>query len=155
MLSHFSCVCVTYSHMDCSLPGSSVHVIHQAGILEWVARPSFRGSSWATDRTWFSCTVGRFLTTEPPGKPQIFLLLLLSHFSLVRLCVIPQIAAHQAPPSLGFPRQEHWSGLPFPYATALQRTVETQRKDPGAGKKIRQGWERIRRSFTYTESVKE
>ena len=42
------------------------------------------------------------------------LLLLLSHFSHVRLCVTPQTAAHQAPPSLGFSRQEHWSGLPFP-----------------------------------------
>ena len=42
------------------------------------------------------------------------LLLLLSRFSHVRLCVIPQTAAHQAPPSLGFSRQEHWSGLPFP-----------------------------------------
>ena len=42
------------------------------------------------------------------------LLLLLSHFSLVRLCVTPEMAAHQAPPSLGFSRQEHWSGLPFP-----------------------------------------
>jgi len=42
------------------------------------------------------------------------LLLLLSRFSCVWLCVIPQTAAHQAPPSLGFSRQEHWSGLPFP-----------------------------------------
>ena len=42
------------------------------------------------------------------------LLLLLSHFSRVRLCATPQTAAHQAPPSLGFSRQEHWSGLPFP-----------------------------------------
>ena len=42
------------------------------------------------------------------------LLLLLSHFSRVRLCVTPLTAAHQAPPSLGFSRQEHWSGLPFP-----------------------------------------
>ena len=41
-------------------------------------------------------------------------MLLLSHFSRVRLCVIPWTAAHQAPPSLGFSRQEHWSGLPFP-----------------------------------------
>ena len=41
-------------------------------------------------------------------------LLLLSHFSRVRLCATPQTAAHQAPPSLGFSRQEHWSGLPFP-----------------------------------------
>ena len=42
------------------------------------------------------------------------LLLLLSRFSRVWLCVTPQMAAHQAPPSLGFSRQEHWSGLPFP-----------------------------------------
>ena len=44
----------------------------------------------------------------------LLLLLLLSHFSGVRLCVIPETAAHQAPPSLVFSRQEHWSGLPFP-----------------------------------------
>ena len=42
------------------------------------------------------------------------LLLLLSHFSRVRLCVTPETAAHQAPPSLGFSRQEHWSALPLP-----------------------------------------
>ena len=42
------------------------------------------------------------------------LLLLLSRFSCVRLCATPETAAHQAPPSLGFSRQEHWSGLPFP-----------------------------------------
>ena len=41
-------------------------------------------------------------------------MLLLSHFSCVRLCATPQTAAHQAPPSLGFSRQEHCSGLPFP-----------------------------------------
>ena len=41
-------------------------------------------------------------------------MLLLSHFSRVRLCATPEMAAHQAPPSLGFSRQEHWSGLPFP-----------------------------------------
>ena len=41
-------------------------------------------------------------------------LLLLSCCSHVRLCATPQTAAHQAPPSLGFSRQEHWSGLPFP-----------------------------------------
>ena len=44
----------------------------------------------------------------------ILLLLLLSHFSHVQLCATPETAAHQAPPSLGFSRQEHWSGLPFP-----------------------------------------
>ena len=44
----------------------------------------------------------------------LLLLLLLSHFNHVRLCVTPQTAAHQAPLSLGFSRQESWSGLPLP-----------------------------------------
>ena len=44
----------------------------------------------------------------------IFLALLLSCFSRVRLCAAPETAAHQAPPFPGFSRQEHWSGLPFP-----------------------------------------
>ena len=52
----------------------------------------------------FKCIFKKFCKT----------LLLLSHFSHVRLCVTPQTAAHQAPPSLGFSRQEYWSGLPFP-----------------------------------------
>ena len=43
----------------------------------------------------------------------LLLLLLLSHFSRVQLCATPQTAAYQAPPSLGFSRQEHWSGLPW------------------------------------------
>ena len=41
-------------------------------------------------------------------------MLLLSRFSRVRLCATQKTAAHQAAPSLGFSRQEHWSGLPFP-----------------------------------------
>ena len=44
----------------------------------------------------------------------ILLLLLLSHFSCVRLCATPETAAHQVLPSLGFSRREHWSGLPLP-----------------------------------------
>ena len=44
----------------------------------------------------------------------LLLLLLLSNFSRVRLCATPETAAHEAPPSLGFSRQEHWSALPFP-----------------------------------------
>ena len=50
------------------------------------------------------------LPAEPPGKP----MLLLSRFSRVGLCATPETAAHQAPPFLGFSRQQHWSGLPFP-----------------------------------------
>ena len=49
-----------------------------------------------------------------PQLPSILLLLLLSCFSCVRLCATPQTAAHLALPSLGFSRQEYWSGLPFP-----------------------------------------
>jgi len=54
------------------------------------------------------------LTTWWPDCSHDMLLLLLSRFSRVRLCATPETAAHQAPPSLGFSRQEHWSGLPFP-----------------------------------------
>ena len=42
------------------------------------------------------------------------LLLLLSRLSRVRFCATPETAARQAPPSLGFSRQEHWSGVPLP-----------------------------------------
>ena len=51
--------------MDCSLLGSSVHGILQAWILEWVAIPFSRRSSWPRDRTQFSCffcIAGRFFT---------------------------------------------------------------------------------------------
>ena len=51
----------------------------------------------------------------------LLLLLLLSRFSRVRLCATPEMAAHQAPPSLGFSRQEHWSGLPFPSPISKHR----------------------------------
>ena len=44
----------------------------------------------------------------------LLLLLLLCRFSHVRFCSTPEMAAQQALPSLGFSRQEHWSGLPFP-----------------------------------------
>ena len=43
----------------------------------------------------------------------LLLLLLLSRFSHVRLCATPQTAAHQAPPPMGFSRQEYWSGVPL------------------------------------------
>ena len=80
-------LCPTLSDlMDCSLPGSSVHGIFQARVLEWVA---------------IAFSIYMYM-------------LLLSRFSHVRLCATPETAAHQAPAALGFSRQEHWSGLPFP-----------------------------------------
>ena len=71
------------------------------------------------------CSQQHYVTVAKTQKPlrrpsadgwikQMWLLLLLSRFSRVRLCATPEMAAHQAPPSLGFSRQEHWSGLPFP-----------------------------------------
>ena len=50
------------SPMDCSLPGSSVHRIFQARVLEWVAISFSRGSSQPRDRTWVSHIAGRHFT---------------------------------------------------------------------------------------------
>ena len=57
------------------------------------------------------CTLGLSGEKSTVG---LLLLLLLSRFSRVRHCATPETAAHQSPPSLGFSRQEHWSGWPFP-----------------------------------------
>ena len=48
--------------MDCRPPGSSVHGILQTRILEWIAIPFYRGSSWLRDITQFFCIAGRFFT---------------------------------------------------------------------------------------------
>ena len=56
--------------MDRSPPGSSVHGIFQASVLEWFAVSFFRESSWPRDRTWVSCTKADSLPTELPGKPK-------------------------------------------------------------------------------------
>ena len=58
--------------MDCNPPGSSIHGILQARILEWTAISFSRGSSWSRDPTRVSCLAGGFFTTEPPGKPPPF-----------------------------------------------------------------------------------
>ena len=58
--------CPTLCHpMDCSPPGSSVHEIFQARILEWVAIAFSKGSSQPRNRTWVSYTAGRFFTSWP------------------------------------------------------------------------------------------
>ena len=50
-------------------PGSSAHGIPQARMLQWVAMPSSRGSSWPRDWTRITCMAGRVLTAEPLGRP--------------------------------------------------------------------------------------
>ena len=64
---------------------------------------------------WFDLhTLWNYCHNKFSEHPSCHMLLLrLSRFSRVWLCATPQTAAHQAPPSLGFSRQEHWSGLPF------------------------------------------
>ena len=60
--------------MNCSLPGSSIHGILQARIIEWVAISFSRGSSRPRDQTHIfciSCLADRFFTTESPGKPSL------------------------------------------------------------------------------------
>ena len=61
--------------MDCSPPGSSVHGILQARILEWVAISFSRGSSWLRDQIRVSCISRQMLyywaTWEAPGKPDV------------------------------------------------------------------------------------
>ena len=75
--------------IDGSPPASPVPGILQARTLEWVAISFSNAWKWKVK-----------MKVES-----------LSH---VRLFVTPWTAAHQAPPPLGFSRQEHWSGLPFP-----------------------------------------
>ena len=72
---------------DCSLPGFSIHGILQARTLEWVAI-SF-SNAW-------KCKVK------------------VKSLSRIRLLATPWTAAYQAPPSMGFSRQEYWSGVPLP-----------------------------------------
>ena len=59
--------------MDCSPPGSSVHGILQARLLEWVIMPSSRGSTWSRDWTRVSLCLLHWqvgsLPLAPPGKP--------------------------------------------------------------------------------------
>ena len=65
------------------------------------------------------------IVNQPQLEP-VLLLLLLSRFSRVRLCVTPQTAAHQAPPSLGFSRQEHWSGFAISFSNAWKWKVKVK-----------------------------
>ena len=53
-------------------------------------------------------------TLMAESEEELFLLLLLSRFSRVRLCATPWTTAYQVPPSMGFSRQEYWSGVPLP-----------------------------------------
>ena len=83
--------------IDSSPPGSPVPGILQARTLEWVAISFSNAWKW---------------------KVKVKL------FSRVWLLATPWTAAHQAPPSMGFSRQEYWSGLPLPSPTILKGHIE-------------------------------
>ena len=71
--------------MDCSLPGSAVHWILPARILEWVAMPSSRGSSWPWDPTWVSyIAVNSLLLSQWLQKSQLIEIILLICMSATR-----------------------------------------------------------------------
>ena len=73
--------------IDVSPPGSPIPGILQARTLEWVAISFSNAWKWKVKVKSFSC---------------------------VQLLVTPWTAAHQAPLSMGFSRQEYWSGVPLP-----------------------------------------
>ena len=73
--------------IDSSPPGFPVPGILQARILEWVASSFSNAWKWKEKVKSLSC---------------------------VRLLATPRTAAYQAPPSMGFSRQEYWSGVPLP-----------------------------------------
>ena len=84
-------------------------------ILEWVAYSLSRGSSWPRNWTRVSCIEGGFFTSWATREAHYTTMKWseVKLLSCVRLFETPWTVAHQAPPSMGFSRQEHWSGLPF------------------------------------------
>ena len=89
--------------MECSPPSSSVHGIFQARVLEWGAIAFSKAWKWK-------------------GK--------VKSLSRVRLLVTPWTVAHQASPSMGFSRQEYWSGLPLPSPDCQCRRRKRHTFDP-------------------------
>ena len=85
--------------IDSSPPDSSIHGILQARTLEWVAISFSNAWKW---------------------KEKV------KSLSRVQLLAIPWTAAYQAPPSMGFSRQEYWSGVPLPSPSHLD-TIHTHK----------------------------
>ena len=90
--SHQSCLTLC-DPIDSSPPGSSVPGILQARTLEWVAISFSSAWKWKVK---------------------------VKSLSHVQLFTTPWTVAYQAPPSLGFPRQEYWSGLPLPSPKSIR-----------------------------------
>ena len=114
------CASVSHSVMSDSLPPHGLYLARLLYPWNSLGKSTGVGSHSLLQGIFLTLSVGRIFiiwpTREgrtPQHKP--LLLLLLSHFSRVRLCATPWTAAHQAPLSMEFSRQEYWSGLPFPF----------------------------------------
>ena len=81
------------------------------GCESWTIK---KAENWKIDAFELWCWRRLLRVPRTVRQSNLLLLLLLSCFSHVRLCATPDMAAYQALLSLGFSRQEHWSGLPFP-----------------------------------------
>ena len=73
----------------------------------------YPGNGEQSEQGWRLFRTGRYQESLN-NQLKTVLLLLLRRFSRVRLCASPWTAAYQASPSMGFSKQKHWSGLPFP-----------------------------------------
>ena len=102
--------CPTLCHpMNYSLPGSFVCGISQARLLEWVTISFSKGSSWSRDQTWVFCLAGGFFTTEPPGKPLLYIIVILLLYST--LCTPNKQKSQKSPLSswgTGLGRMSRW-----------------------------------------------
>ena len=117
----FSRVRLFCDPMDCSPPGSSVHGISQARILEWVAISFSKRSFQPRDHV--SCVASGFFTTEPLGKPSGTLRVKVKSLSCVRLFATPQTVVYQASPSMGFfqARVLEWAAISFSRGSSRPR----------------------------------
>ena len=97
--------------MDCSLPGSSIHGLLQARILEWVAVPPSRGSSQCRDWTHISYVYLPWQAVSLPlALPGLVVKWKWKSLSCVRLFATPWTIQ-----SMKFSRSEYWSGYFFPF----------------------------------------
>ena len=89
---------ILWDPIDGSLPGSPVPGIFQARTLEWVAISFSNACKWKVK---------------------------VKSLSRIRLLATPWTAAYQAPPSMGFSRQEYWSRVPFRFVRNCQTVFES------------------------------
>ena len=109
LLSHFLSCPTLCDPRDSSPPGSPVPGILQTRTLEWVAISFSNAWKWKVK---------------------------VKSLSHVRLLVTPWTAAHQAPPSMGFPRQECWSGVPLPSPHLDMRVLQLKVSSEGSQLKM-------------------